>query len=306
MLTGGSLHAQERRGEEHRFAVRPGTTLKLDTFAGAIKVVPTHGTDEIVVRLQAEATGGRPGAAQRWVEGVAVSTAQQEGQVSVVVRHRNGPVSIDLGEKPTGLVRLEIVVPVQTHLDLNAGSASVETGHDLEGDVRIRAAVGTVFLGRTNGQVDVRVDDGNLTVSRATGAVSLRTLRGDISVGTLAASASIETGSGNISIFSAERGINAKAAAGNIDATLGEGLSEDSVLATSGGDIVVAVNTAANVSVRARSVWGKITTRLPITTTSGGAGQSRLEGRINLGGSQLSLHASGGNILMTAVVPDGG
>lgn len=306
LLTGGTLRAQERLTEERRFAVESGTTLKLDTFAGAIKIVPTAGTDEIVIRLQAEATGGRPGAAQRWMEGVAISTEQQQGQLSVVIRHRNGPVSIDLGEKPTGLVRLEILVPIRTHLDVNGGTASVETGHDLEGDVRIRVAVGTIFLGRTFGRVSVRVDDGGISVSRATGVVDLRTLRGDIRVGTLADSATLETGSGDINIFSAERGIRAKAAAGSIEATVGEGLSEDSVLATSGGDIRVAVNSAANVSVRARSVWGRITARLPIATTAGGAGQSRLEGSINRGGSQLSLHASGGNILMTSVENDGG
>lgn len=306
LLTGGALRAQDRLVDERRFAVEAGTTLKLDTFAGAIKIVPTAGTDEIVIRLQAEATGGRPGAAQRWLEGVTISTEQQERQLSVVIRHRSGPVSIDLGEKPTGLVRLEILVPLRTHLDVNGGSASVETGHDLEGDVRIRVAVGTIFLGRTFGRVSVRVDDGSISVSRATGVVDLRTLRGDIRVGTLADSATLETGSGDINIFSAERGINARAAAGSIDATVGEGLSEDSVLATAGGDIRVAVNSAANVSVRARSVWGRITARLPIMTTAGGAGQSRLEGSINRGGSQLSLHASGGNILMTSVENDGG
>ena len=306
LLTGGSLRAQEGPAGEHRFTVGSGTTLKLDTFAGAIKVVPTAGTDEIVIRLQTEASGGRPGAAQRWMEGVVMSTEQQEGQLSVVIRHRSGPVSIDLGEKPTGLVRLEILVPIRTHLDVNAGSASIATGHDLEGDVRIRVAVGTVFLGRTFGRVSVRVDEGGITVSRATGVVDLRTLRGDIRVGTLAESATLETGNGNISIFSAERGINARAAAGSIEATVGEGLSEDSVLATAGGDIRLAVNSAANVTVRARSVWGRITARLPIVTTTGGAGQSRLEGRINRGGSQLSLHASGGNILMTSVQNDEG
>lgn len=305
LLLGVRLSAEEFPAQERRFTVGSASTFKLDTFAGAIKVTPVADTQEIVIRIQAEATGGRPGAAQRWVEGVVVSSDQQSDAVSVVVRHRSGSVSIDLGEKPTGLVRIDIQVPLSTRLDLTGGSTSIEIGHDLEGDVRIRAAVGSVFLGRMRGNLDLRVDEGDITVSRAGGTVAARTLRGDIDVGTLIRSATLETGSGNISIFSAEQGINAKAAAGDINATVGASLSEDSVLATAGGDIRVAVDAEANLSVRARSVWGRITARLPITTTSGGAGQSRLEGQINRGGPALSLQASGGNILMTALVPRG-
>jgi hypothetical protein len=300
LLAGNGLHAQERPALERRFAVEHGSTLKLDTFAGAIKVTPVADSDEIVVRVRLEATGGKTGAADRWMDGVAISTDQRDGIVSVVVRHRGGSVSVDLGEKPTGIVRFDISVPASTHLDLTTRSGSVEVGHDLEGDVHARAIFGSMFFGRMLGKVDAQVDDGDLTVSRASGTVSLKTLRGDIDVGTLISSATLETASGNISIFSAERAINAKASAGDISATLSAALSEDSVLATSGGDIRVAVSPASNLFIRARSVWGKITTRLPIQTTTGGTGQRKLEGSINQGGSQLNLSASGGNITMTA------
>ncbi len=300
LLAGNDAQGQTRPVQELRFTVEEGSTLKLDTFVGAIKVTPTTESDEIIVRISIEASGGKPGAADRWMDDVAISTDLRDGTVSVVARHRGGSVSVGLGEKPTGIVRFDLSVPASTHLDLTTRSGSIEIGHDLEGDVRARAIFGSMFFGRMLGKVDAQVDEGDLTVSRAAGTVSLKTLRGDIDVGTLISPATLETASGNISIFSAERGISAKASAGNIHATLSAALAEDSVLATSGGDIRVAVSPSSNLSVRARSVWGKIITRLPVQTTAGGTGQRKLVGSINQGGSQLNLNASGGNITMTA------
>lgn len=300
LLVGNGLPAQERPVQERRFAASPGNTLKLEAFAGAIKVTPVANSQEIVVRIKLEATGGKPGAADRWLDDVAVATDQRNGTVSVIVRHRDGPFSLDLVEKPTGVVRFDISVPTSTHLDLTVRNGSIEVGHNLDGDVHARAIFGSMFFGRMAGKVEAQVDDGDLTVSRASGAVSLKTLRGNIDVGTLTGPARLETASGNITIFSAERAINAKASAGDIIATLGAALAEDSVFTTAGGDIRIAVSPSSNLFIRARSVWGKVVTRLPIQTTTGGTGRRKLEGSINQGGSQLYLSASGGNITVTS------
>jgi len=288
---------------DHRFTVAPGTVLVIDTFAGAVTITPTPDTDQMQIRVLAEATGGKPGAAERWTRDVVVTAEQDRKAVRITVRHRDGPVALDLGSRPLGSIRLAVSVPLHTPLDLTTRSGSIEVGNDLVGDIRARAVIGTLFFGRTQGAIDARVDDGDITVSRASGVVDLRTLRGDIRVGTLFDRSTLETNSGNISIFSAQRQVNARAEAGDITATLAAELSGDSALTTAGGDIRVSVDPTSNFYVRARSVWGRVSSEVPMRTTSGGDGRRKFEGTLNQGGAQISLLASGGNILMTPFEP---
>ncbi len=290
---------------EYRFAVKSGSTLKIESFTGAIKVTPSSRAHEIVVVVQGEATGGGPGDAERWLKDVIVQAALKGRTVSIEVSHRGGSVILDLGSRPTGTVSLEIQVPVQTNLDLVTGSGSIDVGHDLEGSVRARSNIGTLFFGRIYGSIDARVDDGSITVSRAAGVVNLRTLRGDINVGTLHDRATLETSSGNISIFSAQRRVTAKASAGDIIASLSAELAETAILSTSGGNIRVTIDPASNMDLLARSSWGRVTTRLPIMTTSGGPGQRHLEGSLNAGGARVKLTASGGNVVLASLPADG-
>lgn len=288
--------------DEAVFPVTPGCQLRLETFSGAVRIVPQAEATAIRLRLHKEATGGRPGAAERWIEDVVISTVQTGNAVTIRITQRGSGIELDFGDRPTGSLQIDVAVPQETSLDLENRNGTIEVGNDLEGDVRARAYAGSLRFGRIVGSVEARVDQGDIIVGRATGRVVARTLRGDIQTGTLFQEASLETSSGNISVFSARRRIDAKAAAGDIDATIAAGLTEDSQLSTSGGNIRLAIEPNARVTVQARAGWGRIISKLDPTTRAHITRRS-FDTQLNAGGTKLLVSASGGNVTLVSTGP---
>lgn len=300
-LIGPALRAQVQAVSEHAFTLAAGGTLKLDAFTGAIHVNPVADTDRVRLVVRQEARARRTEAAERWLAAVDLRCEQVGNTLSIVARHRGSPVSLDFGDQATGSLRFELSVPQNISLDLATRRGAIDVGHDLTGTIRARVLNGSIFLGRVNGSVDAAIDEGDIVVSRATGNVVLKALRGDLNVGTIFGQARLETGSGSIDVFDVRQGLFAKAAAGNITAGFPSELTAEASLTTSGGDIVVSLDPAMNGCISARSTWGRIVARVPLEIKRGGPGQRLLDGRLNAGGPQLTLNASGGNVVMNAV-----
>ena len=89
--------------------------------------------------------------------------------------------------------------------------------------------------------------------------------------------------------------------AGNVKAGFPEQFASGSELSTSGGDVIVVLDAAANCLVRASSRWGRVHSELALNPIDGGEGQSRFSGRLNEGGPKLKLYADGGNVRIEAL-----
>lgn len=300
-LIGLPLRAQVQAVSEHTFTLAAGGTLKLDAFAGVIHVNPVADTDRVHLVVRKEANARHTEVAERWLAAIDLRYEQADNVLSIVVRHQGSSVSLDFGDQATGNLRFELSVPQNISLDLATRRGAIDVGHDLTGTIHARVLNGSIFLGRVNGSVHATIDEGDIVVSRAAGNVTLKALRGDLNVGTIFGQARLETGSGSIDVFDARQGLFAKATAGNITAGFPSELTAGASLTTSGGDIVVSLDPAINGCISARSTWGRVVARVPLEITRGGPGQRLLDGRLNAGGPQLTLSASGGNVVMNAM-----
>ena len=87
-----------------------------------------------------------------------------------------------------------------------------------------------------------------------------------------------------------------KGAGGDVHAVITEPLKQDTLLSTSGGNVVVELVKDAGFLLDASTSGGDVkASGLTITIEKGGTGKSRLVGSVNGGGPRLKLRSSGGD-----------
>ena len=148
-------------------------------------------------------------------------------------------------------------------LNLTTGDGDVDIDH-VSGDLRIRSGDGHVHVTDANGAIDAHTSDGSLNVDGLFHALALHT------------------------------------SDGTLDLSLREGtkLTEASTIQSSDGSVTVHVphNFAADLSVHSSD--GHVDCALPLTMDhyqSGGEGHE-LHGKLNGGGTPLSIRTSDGNV----------
>jgi hypothetical protein len=277
------------------FAVGPGCTLKVDLDRGRINVEETDGS-EVRVAIHAEAGADTDQEAEHAVQGLQFDLTVVNNTVAVRGRAPSETGwHIDLGD-PTQLdIFCKISVPRRCNVELNTGQGAITVGN-LIGRVFARTETGTIFVRRIEGAVDAATESGDVIVSRCLGPATLRTLRGVIRAGTLGARANLTNTTGDIEVLAARAGITAQAEAGDVTVGYPRDLTGDSDIRTSGGNIIVKIDPAANATIEASSIWGRVECKLPLTGESGGNGRSKFSSRLNRGGPVLKLHANGGNV----------
>lgn len=277
------------------FAVEPGCTLKVDLYRGRISVEESD-VAEVRVAIHAEIGADTDAAAERAGRALRFDLTTQDNTVSVRVRNPSKTGWHFEWSDPGQLdIFCKISVPRRCSVELRTLAGAITIG-SLAGRVIARTETGNISIRRIDGSVDASTQYGDVIVSRCTGAVTLKTLRGTIRAGTLGGRANLKNTTGDIEVLSAHAGITASAEAG--DATIGfpRDFIGDSAISTSGGSITANLDSQADCVVKASSVWGRVLVKLPLAVESGGDGESKFTGRLNGGGSILTLHANGGHV----------
>ena len=277
------------------FPVHLGCTLQLDTYRGSIAVVESD-QSEVQVTLHMEIGSGNAEEAERVFGAVQLEAAEANNTVTVRARNPgetrvrfvwNDKYQIDLAWR--------ITVPRRCNVDLATHSGGITVG-SLTGQVRARTETGTVFLKRIDGAVEASTEVGDVVISRCSGAAKVRVLRGMIRVGTMGGFTDLKNTTGDVEVLAARGGITASAEAGDVLVGFPRDTAGDAHLSTSGGSIHVKIDPAANCTVNASSVWGRVESLLPMTVVSGANGKSKLAGRLGQGGPVLTFHANGGHV----------
>ncbi|HEY0946009.1 MAG TPA: DUF4097 family beta strand repeat-containing protein [Opitutaceae bacterium] len=289
--------ATEEQREEYLFDWIPGATMRVRTFAGVIRVAPTDESQARLVVYKIPAAT-EPAAARRWLDETAVTVAQANGTMSVEGRDQGPLLRFTLGPHAEGELRFELYLPQQTRLDLETGRGRIEVGPEWVGDVRARVESGNIALGRIDGDVDASVEVGEIQLSRATGDATLRTSRGSLAVGTVSGRAVLETRSGDIDILRARGGLDARATAGDVKAGFARVLPVASSIVVSGGNLTVAVDPDADLTLEATSFLGRVVASGVSVAPGRKPARRHLVGSLNAGGALLKLHANGGNVML--------
>ena len=288
--------AKIERVVEKSFTVSAAGALRLETYGGAISVMPgAEGVVKITAREKINADS-EPEADEllKWLE---LTFDQAGNDVHAVAKYDRSGVGFHFGSTPVS-VEFVATVPASYATDLHTSGGSVTVG-DLQGAAKIRTSGGQISLGKLGGKVDAKTSGGNISLTEARDEVKLDTSGGAITVGRVAGPADLSTSGGSIRIDAVEQRINADTSGGNVRAGIVGPLKGDCILRTSGGGVHVTVDKAAAYHLDASTSGGSVDAKgITLTLDSTHHERSKLAGDVNGGGPLLKLRSSGGNIVV--------
>jgi Putative adhesin len=178
--------------------------------------------------------------------------------------------------------RVTVESPAQLTLQAMTADGNV-TLSGLQGDLSLTTGDGNVALDHVSGNLHIRSGDGQVKITNADGAIDARTSDGDLSVDGLFHALALQTSDGTLHLSLRE----------------GTKLAGASTIQSSDGSVAIRVprNFAADLNVHTRD--GNVDCALPLTMDhyqSSGEQGHELRGKLNGGGTPLTVHASDGNV----------
>ena len=177
--------------------------------------------------------------------------------------------------------RVTVESPAQLTLQARTSDGNV-TLSGLQGDLSLTTGDGNVALDHVSGNLRIKSGDGRVRVTDADGAIDAHTSDGNLSVDGLFHALTLQTSDGTL----------------DLNLRQGTKLAGASTIQSSDGSVTIRVpqSFAADLSVHTSD--GHVDCALPLTMDhyqSGGEGHE-LHGKLNGGGTPLTIHTSDGNV----------
>lgn len=292
-----SAHAKIERVVEKNFRVQPGGTLRVETQGGNVRVETSdEPTVKVVAQQIIKADSERK--ADEILEKLQLVIEQSGEGVIATSKYDKKPSGFRWGSWPPVQVNFVVTVPVRYNVSLKTSGGDISIS-DLDGKAQARTSGGNIELGKITGDVDASTSGGNVRLVEGLGAVKLHTSGGNVSVDRAVGATDLDTSGGDVTVGSVENTLNASTSGGNVTAGIKGALKGDCYLDTSGGNVRAKVSREAAFTLDASTSGGDVKAEgLTITIEKGGAGRSRLAGKVNGGGPLLKMRSSGGDIIV--------
>jgi hypothetical protein len=200
-------------------------------------------------------------------------------------------------------VELTARMPHGWHFSLGTmRSLHIEVRMPKEADLQVRTGDGSIKANNVSGTIDLHSGDGALTVGSLKGAVRLHTGDGSIEASDLDGKCDATSGDGRIRVTGRFDVLSARSGDGSVgvEATRGSKLDSSWSITSGDGSIDVALPPDLHANIEASSGDGRITSDIPITM-EGVISKSRVHGKMNGGGSTLTIHTGDGSIHLKQV-----
>ena len=200
-------------------------------------------------------------------------------------------------------VELTARIPHGWHFSIgNNRRLHVEVRMPKDADLQVRTGDGSIKARDVTGTIDLHSGDGSLTVSALKGAIRLHTGDGSIDATELDGKCDATSGDGRIRVAGRFDALTARSGDGSVgvEAIRGSKLDSGWSITSGDGSIDVAVPADLPANIEASSGDGRITTDIPITT-EGVMSKSKVRGKMNGGGSTLTIHTGDGSIHLKQV-----
>ena len=212
--------------------------------------------------------------------------------------HQDGDhVSFSLKEKPSIGFHVvwrsnrttKVTVETPAHLDLDAKTADGNfSARELTGNLQVRSGDGSVALDDVHGALRLTSSDGNVVICGATGTLEARGSDGHMQVDGQFSAVQMHTSDGNL------------------DLTLAPGsqLNAASRIESSDGHVVVHVPSTLAADLNVTTSDGRLDCSLPLTMDHYDSRESSghsVHGRLNGGGTPLTIRTSDGNVSIAAL-----
>jgi Putative adhesin len=167
--------------------------------------------------------------------------------------------------------------------------------------LQARTSDGNVTLSGLQGDLSLTTGDGNLTLDHVSGNLRIKSGDGQVNITNADGAIDAHTSDGNLSVDGLFHALALHTSDGTLDLSLREGtkLAGASTIQSSDGSVTIRVprNFAADLNVHTSD--GHVDCSLPLTMDhyqSGGEQGHELRGKLNGGGTPLTIHTSDGNV----------
>src|SRR5215470_1456210 len=263
-LTVGTARAEEWNKS---YTVTGRAHVRVDTNDGAVRV-STGDSKQVELRVIYDG--------YKLDKNLSVSSRQDGDNVEISARAHSG-MGWNWGINHRTL-RIEVHMPREADLNVDTGDGSVEAQ-------------------ALTGNLDIHTGDGHVRVDGAKGNVRLRTGDGGIEGRDLDGRVEADTGDGHVILEGRFDGLNIKTGDGSITARAGAGskLATGWTIHTGDGSVDLSLPGDLQANIEASTNDGRISLGIPVTV-EGTFSTSRISGKMNGGGMQLTIHTGDGSI----------
>jgi hypothetical protein len=177
--------------------------------------------------------------------------------------------------------RVTVETPAQLTLEAKTSDGNL-TLSGLQGDLGLTTGDGNLTLDHVSGNLRIKSSDGQVKVTNADGAIEARTSDGNLSVDGLFHAIALHTSDGTM----------------ELNLRQGTKLTIASTIQSSDGPMTIRVPQGFAADLNVHTSDGHVDCALPLTMDhyqSGGEGHD-LRGKLNGGGTPLTIHTSDGNV----------
>jgi hypothetical protein len=189
----------------------------------------------------------------------------------------------------SGRVRVDLRVPLDSHLAAYAGSADVHTTGRLAG-ATVRSGSGDVFVTHISGDLTVESGSGDVRAEAVGGALGVKTGSGDVRVTAVTGAVTAQVASGDVDIDEAAGAVRVSTASG--DVRVGAAGGDNVQIKAASGDVSVGVPVGTKVWLDLSTLSGSTTSDLKATGAppEGGA---QLNLRVHTLSGDIRVHRTG-------------
>ncbi len=274
---------------EKTFNVPSPARLDLSNIRGSVEIRP--GDDGVIHVTAVKRTGSGD------VERTEIEFSQEtEGTVKVATRFPDGGWSWMIGSFPC---RVDYVVRAPRRCSLRINGVSNETSAEgFDGEFSFHSVSGEIKLCDLTGPVKVNTVSGEMKLADLTGELRINTVSGEISGKRLNGSLHLDTVSGKVALEeSSLPSAQATTVSGEMayQTALGGGPYRFNSVS---GNVELIVPSETRCSAELQAVSGKLSTKLPATSTSRHNGNQTVE--VQGGGVKVYLHSISGNLSLVS------
>ncbi len=167
--------------------------------------------------------------------------------------------------------------------------------------LQARTSDGNVTLSGLQGDLSLTTGDGNLTLDHVSGNLRIKSGDGQVKITNASGAIEARTSDGNLTVDGLFHAVTLHTSDGTLDVSLREGtqLGGASTIQSSDGSVTIRVpqNFAADLNVHTSD--GHLDCALPLTMDHYQSGENHgheLHGKLNGGGTPLTVHTSDGNV----------
>jgi hypothetical protein len=188
-----------------------------------------------------------------------------------------------------GRVRIDVHLPMASHLRARTGSADVNAGSGLGGLV-VNSGSGDIVVEHVSGDVTVETGSGDMRIEEVGGALKAQTGSGDLVAGSVGGTLVAEAASGDVAVHNAHGPVRVNTASG--DVRMGAVRGDQVRVTSASGDVAVGVPAGTRVWMELSTVSGSAINDLQMTPSEPDGG-AQLDLRIHTVSGDIAVrHAN--------------